>query len=681
VDRIEAPGELAALLEEHRIGILSSWLEQLFQLPAGHYEQRPVEEVRSWASAALSAVIQYLTSEDVAGIAAQADLAREVLGPHGFGIDEVVEGLLLLKESASPFIQRYHDQDTTGILNALRLLDACLRRLIGKVSTVYATAMLSSIEKAQARTALLLDAAETAGSSLDPLQVLNKVVKGFASALRVSFCGIYEAEGDVYHLRSTVGQLSDSRLQALFSRPLRADIDPLVNEIVNSDSPQPKITSGKAPFLGQVTCRSLNIGPAVMIPIAVSGRVMVLALGVCMDPSRVFSEQRIQLAWGIACTVGPAVNNAYLYAATRWRLAESQGLQKISDALLGRQPMPRILEILCEETRNLVDADASILLCQNEEQQITIEAKAGEMDVSIPDLLEQIEPGGLSLPHATPAISESVLAIPLATREQVFGTLVILDRNGGFGEIDRQRIQPFVNQGAIAVEYARMSDEHDRLVIIEERQKLARDLHDSVTQSLYGISMYAEAAGRLADSGDTEKLSEYLSILADSSLDALREMRLLIFELRPPDLNREGLAGALKTRLAVVEARLGLVTHAELDSLERLPAKIEENLHGIAREALNNILKHAKASTLWIILKQVGTDLSLTIRDDGIGFDISTGSHNHGWGLRDMAERADHIGARLTIDSAPESGTTITVICPFQEAPDSPQPKTSANEE
>ena len=665
MERIQVPGELALLLEEHRVGILSAWLENLWQLPAGHYNRRPVEEVRSWASTALSAVIDYLTSEDVAGIEAQADQASRLLSPHGFGIDDVVEGLLLLKESVSPFIQRYHGQDTTGLLESLNLLDACLRRLIGKVSTIYTATMLSTIEKAQARTTLLLDAAETVGSSLDLQFVLDKVVKGIASALRVSFCGIYEAEGETYQLRSTVGQLSESRLQTLLSRPLRAEIDPLVKTVVNSDSPRPRVTSGKAPFLGQTTCRSLGIGPVVLIPLAISGRVMALALGACMDPRRVFSKQRIQLAWGIARTVAPAVNNAYLHTETRWQLAESQSLQRITHALLDRRPIPGILDIFCEEIRVLVRAGASLLLRQNEDMQITIEAQAGKVDLSIPELLDLIDPGAASLPHSTAVINETLMAIPLATREQVFGTLIILDRKGGFSEVDRQRIQPFVNQGAIAVEYARMSEERDRLVIIEERQKLARDLHDSVTQSLYGISMYAEASGRLAESGDTEKLTDYLRILAESSLDALREMRLLIFELRPPDLNREGLSGALQARLAVVEARLGLVTHAEFDPIERLPADVEESLHGIAREALNNILKHAKATALWITLQKVGTELLLTIRDDGIGFDISTGQQNRGWGLRGMSERCDQIGARLILESSPGSGTSVTVTWPL----------------
>ncbi len=677
MERIIAPGELATLLEEHRVGILSSWLENLFQLPAGHFNQRPVEEVRSWASVALTAVIDYMTSEDTADIATQADLASQALGPHGFGIDEVVEGLLLLKESVSPFLQRWHGSDTAGLLAALHLLDSCLRRLIGKVSASYATTMLSSIEKAQERTGLLLEAAETAGSSLDPQYVLAKVVKGIASAIRVSFCGIYEAEGDAFHLRSTVGHLSDPQLKTLLSRPLRSEIDPLVNHVVNSDSPRPRVVSGKTPFLGQVTSRSLNIGPAVLIPIAISGKVMALALGVCMDPQRVFSKQRIELAWGIARTVGPAVNNANLYAATRWQLMESQSLQKITHALLDHQSIPEVLEILCEETRILANAGASVLLCQNDEMEVSVEARAGQIDLSIPDLLNQIEPGATSLPHATTTINEKLMAIPLATREQVFGTLVVLDRQGGFSEIDRQRIDPFINQGAIAVEYARMSEQRDRLFVMEERQKLARDLHDSVTQSLYGISMYAEAAGRLATAGDTGKLNEYLQILAESSLDALREMRLLIFELRPPDLNREGLSGALQTRIAVVEARLGLTTHAEFEAIDQLPAKVEESLHGIAREALNNILKHAKATTIWLTLKERDTDLELTIRDNGIGFDTTSNQQHRGWGLQGMSERADQIGAQFTLESSPGSGTTVTVNWPLKTKPNSSQPAIS----
>src|SRR6266487_104144 len=145
----------------------------------------------------------------------------------------------------------------------------------------------------------------------------------------------------------------------------------------------------------------------------------------------------------------------------------------------------------------------------------------------------------------------------------------------------------------LAIENTRLVAAAQDKAVLEERQRLARDLHDSVTQALYGITLHAEAATRLLASGDLATVAEYLHELQDTAQEALEEMRLLIFELRPPVLAQAGLVTALQARLDAVEGRANLETKLIADGVSILPAVVEQALYRIAQEALNNALKHA----------------------------------------------------------------------------------------
>ena len=194
-----------------------------------------------------------------------------------------------------------------------------------------------------------------------------------------------------------------------------------------------------------------------------------------------------------------------------------------------------------------------------------------------------------------------------------------------------------------------------------ERGRLARDLHDSVTQALYGIALYAQAATAQLSAGNAERAAEHVRALQDTAQAALAEMRLLIFELRPPILAEEGLAAALHMRLLSVEARAGLQTEFNSDLEGRLPLEVEEGLYRIAQEALNNALKHAHAGRIRLALRRAGRTVTLDIGDDGAGFDPAEAAQQGGLGLAMMSERAARLGARLTVDSRPGAGTQVHV--------------------
>src|SRR5512135_1152862 len=158
-----------------------------------------------------------------------------------------------------------------------------------------------------------------------------------------------------------------------------------------------------------------------------------------------------------------------------------------------------------------------------------------------------------------------------------------------------------------------------------------------------------------------EQVDKFLDEINETSQNALAEMRLLIYQLRPPLLEKEGLPAALQARLAAVEGRAGLKTDLKTDLTARLPIAVEEGLYHIAQEALNNALKHSHARSVHVSLLQNGPVICLEIADDGIGFEAATASQEGKMGLPDMEQHASELGGRLTVDSEPGKGTRIRV--------------------
>lgn len=263
----------------------------------------------------------------------------------------------------------------------------------------------------------------------------------------------------------------------------------------------------------------------------------------------------------------------------------------------------------------------------------------------------------------TMGYARSVLIVPLEVKERLIG-VVRIDHSTPEAYTPRHAeiAVAFANQAAVAIENARLYGRAQEAAVLEERQRLARDLHDSVTQALYGATLYAEAASRLLTAGDHATAASYVQDVSRTTQEALREMRLLLFELRPSDLAQDGLAAALRARLAAVEGRVpGMSTQVELQEDILLASPVEEALYGVAREALNNALKHARARQIRLSLQRLEATVTLEIADDGLGFDSSTVAHAGGFGLRGMAERVAEVGGVLSVQSTPGQGTLVRV--------------------
>jgi signal transduction histidine kinase len=254
------------------------------------------------------------------------------------------------------------------------------------------------------------------------------------------------------------------------------------------------------------------------------------------------------------------------------------------------------------------------------------------------------------------------VTVPLIAKGRTVGALSLGTR--GLRRLAAEELSLLAAIGqqiGVAVENARLYGKAKQLAVVKERNRLARDLHDSVTQALYGVTLYAEAATRQLQWGQADMAAGHLREIRCTAQDSLREMRLLIFELRVPALKRQGLATALRARLEAVEGRLGMATELVVKGNGQLPFRLEEDLYRIAQEALNNSLRHAKAGSVAVHLYQGKDKVALEIGDDGLGFDPVTAGEASGFGLKGIRERADQLGARLCVDSKRGEGTRIRV--------------------
>ena len=196
----------------------------------------------------------------------------------------------------------------------------------------------------------------------------------------------------------------------------------------------------------------------------------------------------------------------------------------------------------------------------------------------------------------------------------------------------------------------------------EERAHLARELHDSVTQALFSMTLVTRSVEMLLDR-DVDAARTQLIQLRDLQREALAEMRALIFELRPGNLEQDGLTRALRTHTAALQGRIGLPVVVESALQERLPLAIEEVLYRISQEALHNVVKHAGARQVRVEVARAGKGVRLRIEDDGKGFDPSRVPDSH-LGLAGMRARAEKVGAEFVCRSEPGKGTTIEVVVP-----------------
>ncbi len=397
--------------------------------------------------------------------------------------------------------------------------------------------------------------------------------------------------------------------------------------------------------------------------------------------------------------------NARLYDAAQARVRELTGLAEIARLLTAAPSVHETLDMLGEHVCRLVGCQAVAIwlpggagssalygghglpdtYAENITRTMHEVAASGEelasqralrtgeiswrtLDSPVPD---DVSAHAILRSRANALNWKSATSVPLRIQGRPVGALTCYTSAASpMAQSDLSLLATIADQVAVAVENARLYAQSRQVAALEERARLARELHDSVTQALFSMTLHTRAAQLSAareGNGPEEQLSRSLAQLHDLTQGALAEMRALIFELRPGALSEEGLAAALLKHTAAVSAREGLQieVHAPDDRLG-LDAEVEEQLYRLAQEALHNVVKHASATRVAINLSfDEAHDIVLEIIDDGMSFDVDAISPGH-MGLHTMSDRMLQVGGTLQIESRPGDGTTVRASGPFQ---------------
>jgi len=274
---------------------------------------------------------------------------------------------------------------------------------------------------------------------------------------------------------------------------------------------------------------------------------------------------------------------------------------------------------------------------------------------------------GFLPPQDAAGRGQPILAIPLHFGGKLTGIMAIHSSDEtSLTQEDVLVIQNLAEQIAIAIENAHRYDHIQHIAVIEERNRLARDMHDSVIQSLYSFGLLIEGWRMMLQSGSLNNFEEILERSKEINQQALKEMRLLIHELRPPQLQQLGLWGALIQRLESVEKRMGIDIQLDVQEFIDLPPDIEAAVYRISQEALNNALKHAEASSIVIRCETFGQEFILEIKDNGKGFRMEATDLSGRLGIKNMSERARQAGGTLEVQSIPGQGTTVRLCLPLR---------------
>jgi len=325
------------------------------------------------------------------------------------------------------------------------------------------------------------------------------------------------------------------------------------------------------------------------------------------------------------------------------------------------------LIFLQEESRSKAGAPGYYLAAHQGIPQNRLDHLSSSPEVSkiMAQILESREPffiPDVSIdPRLPPAMQQSgnksLLLLPLITGEQILGVIGLIRKSGlAYGNDEITRLSIVAEELA---SFIRSDRQRQMAIALEERQRLVHDLHDSISQKLYGLVTLTEAAQASLETGSIVQAAELFRI-GENARQALKEMRLFLFQMKPVDLEHAGLVAALHDRLAAVEGRADIKARLLADDKIDLSLEKETMLYYIAQEALNNIMKHADARSVTILLKRRKTSVTLEVVDDGRGFDPKI-TCKGGMGLRIMQERVAKLDGKLIITSAPGKGTKVTV--------------------
>ncbi len=520
---------------------------------------------------------------------------------------------------------------------------------------------------------------------------------------------------------STILDVTGERLQRTFPGSmillLANDGTPMVAAAVGeTGDPQPHLAAGhwvaeqRLPFLTNNLATGLRlptldpqsavdwtIGSLIAVPLRSGGRVLG-ALTAVSNQANAFTYEDVDLLEAVAAQIGGPISGAQLYQQTQL-LAEQVRrrndhllvLNALASLAVSTLDIEQLLTAVTDQIHHGFGfSHVELFRIDEATGEAVLAARASRFVSGLRIYRQSLDHGILGRAYhsgKTVRIDDvrsdrdyvvntiytfrSELCVPIVAGGRVLALLNLeSDQEATFSDEDVEAIETVADVMAGAMENARLYRRAQEAAVLEERSRLARDLHDSISQQLFSMTLTAQAARAQLEKNPARTATQ-LERIQETAAAALAEMRALIFQLRPPGLSEHGLIGALQQHVASLDRREGLDVTLSVDGDERHARGVEQALYRIAQEALNNVVKHAGACRVEVHLHLYSEQIALTICDDGKGFDPSVvhnlhNVHNGGrhLGLISMRERATELGGRLELHSTPGNGTQIIVTVP-----------------
>lgn len=364
------------------------------------------------------------------------------------------------------------------------------------------------------------------------------------------------------------------------------------------------------------------------------------------------------------------------------RMRELEALYRADEEFYGSLELDRVLQALVDVAVEVLEADkATVMVWDEQRERLVVGAARGFRPETVSQMVHVRGEGVTTIVATTgqpikvedapsdprvahritgPEAIQSLMHVPIKIGSEIFGVYgVNYCRRHVFTADEERLLTALAQRAAVAIENARLYEQAQHAAAVDERQRLARELHDAVTQTLFSSSLIAEVLPRLWER-DPAEARRRLEELRQLTRGALAEMRTLLLELRPAALIEVPLGDLLRQLCDAFTGRSRVPALLTVEGQTRLPPEVQVALYRVAQEALNNIARHARARHVEVVLRCRPENVELTVRDDGCGFDPQDVSADH-LGLRIMRERAAAISAQLDVESRPGHGTRVRV--------------------
>jgi GAF domain-containing protein len=431
-------------------------------------------------------------------------------------------------------------------------------------------------------------------------------------------------------------------------------------------------------FLRVYSARAMAVLPLV------SGGVFQGALAIFWDRPHAFSEDELYIFRQLMRTLPSVVATRRALLAEQQRAQQLEAVARVSSAVSGSLTRSELIRTVTRLAQGgFADHHFTLFLLDEGSQTLEqqVDGEPGEPGCSIPlsEAKSMVAEAARTLRgvyvddlaasdryslRAFFPDARSEMAVPMAVGGQLIGVLDVQSRVvQRYTHPELLVMHTLADLVAVAIQNIRLYEQAQEAAAYEERNRLARELHDSVSQALYGIALGARTARALLDRSP-ERLQQPLDYILSLADVGLMEMRALIFDLRVDSIQEEGLIAALSKQTASIGARHNITMDTEFCSEPALSIEVKEALYWIAREALHNIIKHAQAKHVSVRVIEEPDALRLEIVDDGLGFDAEHDFRGH-MGLKNLRERSARLNGTLDIATAPGQGTAIRIRVPI----------------